>query len=284
MVGALLLWWGAAALPELLGSAQHNWDDEYATTHLSWGDEDRGSYGYARQLATLPPPLLIVRKAVLEIVAKDLDAARAAVERTVGEQGGEIVELTARGEENSARKIYAMARMPAGNLDVAIAKIKLLGFVRHEAHDSKDVRPRLLAAEMRLAEARTQESRLLEALRQHAGKLPEILEVEGKLSELRTEIRNLEAQRTSYLSEVRLAELKVEVEEEYKTPAETPPPTAGRRLRNASVTGYQGLKESAFGLGAFLLGAGPVLLFWIGVFFFPARWAWRRLKASGREN
>ena len=280
LVGAFLLWFGSASLPDLFGYGQTAWDNDYAVTHISWDDQDPELRGYLRYPSSPPAAPLIVRKAVLELVAKDLDAARTSIERTVTDQAGEVVDLVARSEESSRRKLCATIRMPAGNFDVALARIKLLGWVKHESHDSKDVRPNLVAAEMRLAEVRTMEGRLLETLRQHTGNLPEIVEVEEKLSELRGEIQNLEAQLKSFMSDVRLAELKLEVEEEFKAPVESPPPSTSVRLRNASVDGYQGLTESALGLAAFVLGAGPALIFWAAVLFFPGRWAWRRVRAA----
>jgi hypothetical protein len=54
----------------------------------------------------------------------------------------------------------------------------------------------------------------------------------------------------------------------------------GTRLHNAFVTGYHSVVENVIGLLAWLLEAGPTLLLWAALLFFPFRWAWRRLRRS----
>jgi hypothetical protein len=54
----------------------------------------------------------------------------------------------------------------------------------------------------------------------------------------------------------------------------------GTRLHNAFVTGYHSVVENVVGLLAWLLEAGPTLLLWAALLFFPIRWAWRRLRRA----
>jgi len=47
------------------------------------------------------------------------------------------------------------------------------------------------------------------------------------------------------------------------------------------VDGYRTLTENALGLLLFLLRQGPVLLFWLALLWWPARFVWRRVRAAG---
>jgi hypothetical protein len=59
------------------------------------------------------------------------------------------------------------------------------------------------------------------------------------------------------------------------------PSTLGR-LRNSGVEGYRNMAESLTGLAMFLLSYGPALLLWAALLFFPARYAWRWFRKSGK--
>ena len=61
-------------------------------------------------------------------------------------------------------------------------------------------------------------------------------------------------------------------------------PSAGSQLRNAVVSGYREAADSVFDLVLFVLEHGPALLLWAAVLFWPARFAWRRLKPRFRRE
>ena len=52
------------------------------------------------------------------------------------------------------------------------------------------------------------------------------------------------------------------------------------RLRNAAVEGYKSATENAIDLAVFFLHAGPTLLLWGRIFFWPARLLWRRFRRA----
>jgi hypothetical protein len=58
------------------------------------------------------------------------------------------------------------------------------------------------------------------------------------------------------------------------------PESTGTRFRNAAVDGYQSLVNFVIDVALFLLSNGLLLLLWAGILFFPARWAWRRMRAQ----
>lgn len=56
-------------------------------------------------------------------------------------------------------------------------------------------------------------------------------------------------------------------------------PSVSGRLRNAIVEGYRAAVDSLVGTILFFFNVGPFLLLWGAILFFPARFAWRRLRA-----
>jgi len=61
------------------------------------------------------------------------------------------------------------------------------------------------------------------------------------------------------------------------------PPSTGSRFRNAAVEGYNTVVEGLIDVGLFLFSAGPSLLIWAAILFFPARWAWRKIREKTKQ-
>ena len=132
----------------------------------------------------------------------------------------------------------------------------------------------------RLKNSRATEQRLVDILRQRPGKVSEVLEVEQEIARVRGEIEQMEADRKSLETRVQFATVKLQVNEEYKAQLQVTPPSTGTRLRNALVGGYRDAADSLIGFVLFLLGTGPTLLLWSAVLYWPARFAWRRWRAT----
>jgi len=71
------------------------------------------------------------------------------------------------------------------------------------------------------------------------------------------------------------------VTEEFKAPARALPESLGTRFHNAAVDGYQSIVDFFIGVALFLISDGPMLLLWVAILFFPARYAWRKLRSRG---
>ena len=71
--------------------------------------------------------------------------------------------------------------------------------------------------------------------------------------------------------------------EDYKASLQAPP-TTGTRFHNAAVEGFRSVIDGTIGFVLWLLKAGPSLLLWAAILFFPARWGWRRWKHSISQN
>jgi hypothetical protein len=74
--------------------------------------------------------------------------------------------------------------------------------------------------------------------------------------------------------------LSVSFNEERKAQLQVMPPAVRTQFHNAAVEGYRSVVDGIVGLLIFLMSWGPSLLLWAAVLFFPARFAWRRLRRA----
>jgi hypothetical protein len=227
---------------------------------------------------------MIVETATLTIRADDYDRARAAVERIVTQHQGFIGELDAKAEAGSARELSATLRVPSSQLESALAALRQLGHVEEETRSNEDVSSQYVDLEARLRSARSTEQRLLELLAQRTGKLSDVLDAERELARIRGEIESMQGQRIALARQVRYATVKLTLDEQYRESLETRPFSPRTRLRNALVDGCRNVLNGALALLLFLLNFGPSLLFWLLILFWPARFIWRRVRASRSQE
>jgi hypothetical protein len=228
------------------------------------------------------PPVaapMIVRTASLALLTRDFDKTRNALEDVVRRHQGYSAQLTVGSESGSAHKLSATFRVPADQLDAAIAEIKQLAHVEQESMGGEEVTEQYVDLNARLSNARRTEQTLLDVLEKRTGRLSEVLEVEQELARVREEIERMEAELKNLQNRVSFSTLQVELREEYKAELEITP-SLGRRLWNAVVEGYQTAADSLVGVVMFLLNVGPFLLLWALILFLPARYVWRRVRAA----
>ena len=237
-----------------------------------------GGGGGDRKELTAGP--MIARTASLTIVAKDFEVARAAVERIVRQHKGYVADLATNAPKDAARTLTATLRIPAPQLEAAIADLKALGRVEQETQSGEDVTKQYADLVARLNNSRAAEKRLVDILQQRTGKVSEVLEVEQEIARVREEIEQMEAERKNTEKRVEFASVQLKLSEEYKARLEMTPPSTGTRLRNAVVSGYQRVSESIFETTLFVLDYGPSFLFWALVLYWPGRFAWRRWRAA----
>jgi predicted nucleic acid-binding Zn-ribbon protein len=222
---------------------------------------------------------MIVRTASLALLTRDFDKTRNALEDVVRRHQGYSAQLTVGSESGSAHKLSATFRVPADQLDAAIAEIKQLAHVEQESMGGEEVTEQYVDLNARLSNARRTEQTLLDVLEKRTGRLSEVLEVEQELARVREEIERMEAELKNLQNRVSFSTLQVELREEYKAELEITP-SLGRRLWNAVVEGYQTAADSLVGVVMFLLNVGPFLLLWALILFLPARYVWRRVRAA----
>jgi hypothetical protein len=231
-----------------------------------------------------PPPAstspLIARTASLSLVVKDFSAIQAAVKAVVSRHSGYIGELNTSTPPDAAKTFSATLRVPSAQLEPALAELKQLGRADQESQAGEEVTKQYVDLAARLKNSRATEERLVGVLRNNTGKVKDVLEVENEISRVRGEIEGMEADRRALQTRIDFATITLSVTEEYKASLNGAPSSTGTRLHNAFVTGYHSVVENVIGLVAWLLEAGPTLLLWAVLLFFPVRRAWRRMRRA----
>jgi hypothetical protein len=222
---------------------------------------------------------MIVRTASLTLLTRDFDKTRATLEEVVRRHRGYSAQLTAGSESGSARTLSATFRVPADQLDAAIAEIKQLAHVQQESQGGEEVSEQYVDLTARLSNARRTEQTLLEILAKRTGELSDVLAVEQELARVREQIERMEAELKNLQNRVSFSTLQVELREEYKAQLEITRSISGR-LWNALVEGVRAAADSLVELALFLLNVGPFLLLWALILFWPARYVWRRVRAA----
>ncbi len=224
----------------------------------------------------IPPPLqdispsgpLIIRTAQLSLTAKDFAHARESINRILTSYAGYIAQLEMNTPEGEARSLAATLRIPAAQLDAALAELKRLGHVDSESQRGEEVTQRVTDVQARLSNLRTTEARLTDILRQRTGKLADVLAVEEQIDSVRGQIEVTEAEQKNLAKQIAFATVQLRVSEEYKRSLTPGHISAGTRLHNAVIEGFQTLADAAIGLLLFILSYGPVLLFFFYLLFF----------------
>jgi len=220
----------------------------------------------------------VARTAQITLTASDFPAARAALDEILKRRGGHIGSLTLGSPPDAGRTLDAVLRVPAAQLDAALADVRRLGRVETEQQTGEEVTRQVVDLDARLANSRNTEQRLADILRHTAGKISDVLEVEKEIGRVRGEIEQMEAERKSLADRISFATLNVRLNEEYKAHLATSTPYGLSRLRNSAVEGYRNAAGSLTGAAAFLLSAGPSLVLWAAILFFPARYLWRKIR------
>jgi hypothetical protein len=232
----------------------------------------------------VPDVPMIARVAALTLTTKNFDNARAALEEILKRHNGYMGELKVTAPGDSGRALTATLRIPAAQLDSALTELKKLGRVEDESQGGEEVTQQYVDLEARLANGKHTEQRLTEILRTRTGKLQDVLKVELEIDRVRGEIEQMQAEKKELGKRVAFATLNTMVKEEYFARLQGAPASTGSRFRNAAVDGYNTVVEGLISVGLFLLSAGPSLLLWAAVLFFPARWAWKRMRKANRPQ
>jgi anti-sigma factor RsiW len=227
----------------------------------------------------LPTPApMIARTVALTIVVKDVDAARASLDSILAQHRGYSAQLNTFRPENGPRSLQSSLRIPANELQSAVAAIKTLGRMETESQSGEEVSQQHADLVARLKTARETEERFRDILQQRTGKVSDVLEVEQSIARVRGEIEGMEAEQKALEHRVDFASVDVQLREEYKARFDSPAASVSTRIHNAFVAGYQNATESLLGFVLFVEEYGPSLLLWLAILGLPVVLAWRRYK------
>jgi hypothetical protein len=223
---------------------------------------------------------MIARTAELTLATSEFDKARASLEDILKRHKGYLGQLNVNAPAGASRTLDATLRIPADQRDAAIAEVKKLGRVEAESQTGEEVTAQYADLEARLSNARNTEQRLTDILRQRTGKLADVLAVEESISRVRGEIEQMEAEKKNLTKRVEFLTLQVKLTEDYRAQLHVAPDSILGRFRNAAIAGYKFMEEGIVSLILFLLSYGPSLLVWAALLFFPARFAYKKLRRS----
>ena len=226
---------------------------------------------------------MIIHTASLTLTATEFDKARTSLDAILqATPRGYLGELNLGTPRRRCRSTSPTAtlRVPADQLEAALADLKGLGRVESESQSGQEITAQYVDLEARLSNARNAEERLTDVLRQRTGKLSDVLAVETEIARVRGEIEQMEAEKKNLADQVTFATITATVKEDYEAQLQVMPATTFGRLRNAAVEGYRYMAEGVVSVALFLLAYGPSLLLWGALLFFLARAVWKRIQSS----
>jgi hypothetical protein len=246
----------------------------------------KGVYPRARlaQAAVLEQGRQIARTASLHISVRDFSASRESVDRIVSAHGGLVTSLSISSPKDSARSLSAQLAIPSAQRDSVLDEFRNLGRVEEENQGSEEVTNQSEDLDVRLRNAREAEERLANILRIGASKVSDVLEVEKEQTRVRGEIETMEAEQKRLKGRVAFASIDLNLTEEYQAHLGIPTSLTGLQIRNAFVEGLHDAADGLVNVVMILLSAGPSLLLWGLILFWPTRWAWRRWRGSKAES
>ena len=221
---------------------------------------------------------MIERTAQITLITHDFDQVRARIDAILARRHGYLAELTVNAPEGSGRSLNASLRVPAAQLDSALAEFKQIGRVESETQSGQDVSKQYVDLLARLANARNTAQRLTQLLAQRTGKLSDVLEVETALGRVQGEIEQMEAERKNTEAQVAYASLQLNVSENYQAQLHVAPDSTLIRLRNAAIEGYRSMTDGVIDAALLVVAYAPSMLLWAALLFFPMRALWRRFR------
>ena len=228
---------------------------------------------YRSQLQNGP---MIARAVSLAIITKDFDSSRGSLDAILVRRNGYAASLSVATPQDAARSLQASLRIPASQLATAILELRALGRVENESQNGDEVTQQHADLVARLKNSRETEQRLQAILTQRTGKISDVLEVEQEIARVRGEIEQMEAEQKNLEHRVDFATIDLKLSEEYKAKLDSPAPAISTLIHNAAVNGYRNVADTLLSIVLFFAEYGPVLCFWLFVFFIPGWLVWRR--------
>jgi len=219
---------------------------------------------------------MIARTVSLSIIAKDFDSSRSSFDAILARHNGYAASLNVATPQGAASVIQASLRIPAQQLPAALVELKALGRVEAENQNGEEVTQQHADLLARLKNSRETEQRLQAILTQRTGKISDVLEVEQEIARVRGEIEQMEAEQKNLEHRVDFATIDLKLSEEYKAKLDSPAPAISTLIHNAAVNGYRNIADTLLSIVLFFAEYGPVLCFWLMLFFIPGWLAWRR--------
>src|SRR5256885_12282484 len=241
-----------------------------AAQSLVSGGTPRASY--------FPPPPSdprIAYSAELAVTTKNFSHARSSMEEILDRHRGYTSRLRMVGHAGSST-LSATLKIPASEYPSALADLKSVGNVEQDEEAADEIVQQRGHIEARLQHAKNEERKLQLLLKDRDSKLLDPAALDRRLTALHTDIVQMELQRHAFDSRAVFSNIHFSLREEHEMPVES----LSAQFRSAAGSGFSDAIHSLSALLLVLVNYGPSFLLWATVLFFPARYLWRRSRAT----
>jgi hypothetical protein len=225
--------------------------------------------------AMMPVEPLIAHTAELSVATNEFAKARSSLEEILDRHRGYVAKLRMVGKP-AGSTLLATLRIPSSEYGSALTELKTLGQVEREEEAADEITQQRADLEARLSNAQNTLHHLQELLKQQTYPDRNVMELQRQIASVNADINRLEADRLAAEHRIVFANVLFALREEIAQPTES----LGTQFRNAAVTGFSEALRSLSALLMFLISRGPVFFLWIGIFYLPARFAWRHWRHS----
>jgi len=212
----------------------------------------------------------IAHAAELAVATKEFAHSRTSLEEILDRHHGYVSKLRMVGQPTSSM-LTATLRVPSSEFGATVSDLKRLGNVECEEQTADEITEQRADLEARLTNAQNSLARL-QGILAKGGKVTDLAKVQRELANVSSEIARLEADRMTAEHRVTFAQVLFSLREEIPTPKES----IAAGFQNAALTGFSDALSSLTAIAIFTIGRGPVILLWVVLIYFPARWAWRK--------
>jgi hypothetical protein len=217
----------------------------------------------------------IAYSADLGVITKDFVHARSSMEEILDRHRGYAARLRMLGHP-AGSSLSATLKVPASEYSSTLSDLKSIGDVQQDDEAADEVVQQHGDLEARLQNAKNNERRLQELLKNSDDKSIDIDYVRRQLIALHAEIVRMELERHNVDNRVIFSNIHFSLREVRETPAET----LSAQFRRAAGSSLTDLIGTLSTLLIFLISYGPSFLLWAAILFFPARYLWRRSRAT----
>ncbi len=199
----------------------------------------------SRQSAEAAGTLQIARRASLDVIVANVDAAIGRASSIARRAGGDVFSLQAENDASANASADMRLRVPAAAFDASLLALAKLGTVKERTVDADDLTSNITDSAARLRNLQHTEEDIL-SIMNRSGSVSQILEAENQLSQVRERIEVLESQLKEMRGRVAYATIGLHFEPEAVRAA--PDRSASARLRNATAAAVHALGNVTIGL------------------------------------
>lgn len=179
----------------------------------------RKEQAQAQDAKPQPTDRKIIRTGEMEFEVEAFDATLDRIRKIVAEENGFVATVSSERLPNGKVRGVVVVRVPPGNLDRLVLKLRGIGELKSQAIRSSDVTKKYTDLNSRLRAARAMEERLLQIIKTGKGEVKDLLEAEKELGVWREKIELLEGEIRYYNNLISLSTLTLTlVEKDIRTP------------------------------------------------------------------